>query len=129
MRLPFLLLLATLSAQAWSHGYTPSQSCNSEKFNYIQLYQVDASDVHFAPLKHFYINQSSNIIVCLDDDAHNSDYGTGQCRHKCKDMWSKTLESKPLSSSDFGLPDGVTISNMYFAPACKGVFATTKSNN
>lgn len=126
MRLPFLLLLATLSAQAWSHGNDPKQTCHSEKFNYIQRYQVDPEAVDFATVKHFYIDQSSNIRVCLDDSVHGGDYGIGQCRHKCKDMWSKNYEHRPLSSSDFGLPDGVTLTNMYFAPACKGVFAIRK---
>ena len=126
MRLPFLLLLATLSAQAWSHGLTPRQTCSSEKFNYIQRYQVEPEAVHFAPLKHFYIDRSSEIKVCLDDSKHQFDLTTGYCIKKCRETWGTNLEHKPLTSGDFGLPDGVTLTNMYFAPACKGVFAITK---
>lgn len=126
MRQTLLILLTVLSPQAWSHGYTPAQTCSSEKFNYIQRHQVNPEAVHFTPLEHFYIDHYSNIKVCLDDDDHTSDYGTGQCRFKCRAKWGADLEHRPLSPEDFGLPDGVTLTNMYFAPACKGVFAISK---
>ena len=123
MRLPFLILLTVFSAQAWSHGLASTQTCSSEKFNYIQRYQVDASDVHFARLKHFFIDQSSNVRVCLDDSNHQFDLVTGFCIKKCRETWGTSLEHRPLSPEDFGLSDGVTLTNMYFAPSCKGVFA------
>ena len=121
-----LLVLLILPTLAWSHGNNLSHSCNGSKFNYIQLHQVKANDVHFAKLKHFYFDEFNNITVCAKDSTHKNDYPTGQCRYRCSALFSSNDDNSFLSPQHFGLPDDIQLTNIYFSPICGGVFATVR---
>ena len=107
-----LLLLPTFS---WSHGY--SLTCAEERFNYLNQYSADISQLRAIPSNRIAVADNGQVFYCTNVKPKFACDGE-QCSGRC----GFRAEALIFSTDTLKQSDDLVIDHLYYSKSCNSLF-------